>query len=58
MEMTDVFVTVTTVYKIPVQFKGTTDAELSAKWIFETTDPEDLEKHKESKTVEYIVENP
>lgn len=57
MELTDVYITVTTVYKIPIHASSESDAESKAKQIYETTHPEDLEEFS-TKTVEYVVENP
>jgi hypothetical protein len=57
MELTDVFITVTTVYKIPIWARSKTEAEQKAKEKFETTHPEDLEEFSHT-TVEYVVENP
>jgi hypothetical protein len=57
MELTEVFITVTTVYKIQVLAKSKSDAESKAREIYETSEPEDLEEF-EDKTVEYVVENP
>jgi hypothetical protein len=58
MELTDVFITVTTVYKIPIWARNKTEAEQKAKEKYETAHPEDLEGFINEKTVEYVVENP
>ena len=58
MELTDVFITVTTVYKIQLPFTGDDSTKRKAEEIYETTDSEDMEGFIEDKTVEYVVENP